>query len=188
MNDNRNLKGNLMIRKLMRKDFDSVFQIIEASFPEDEYRTYDEQKALLDHSAYEVYILKNSDDSTIKAFIAAWEFDSFVFIEHFAVNPTYRNSGIGSDFLRELVRMLGKMVCLEVEPPDNDMASRRIGFYQRNNFFLNKYPYTQPPISAGRNPVPLLIMTYGRYINKVEFSRIKEELFTQVYKQQILVY
>ena len=177
-----------MIKKLARKDFDEVFRLMEISFPEDEYRTYDEQKSLLDNSVYEVYILPDLDDKAIKAFIAVWKFDSFAFIEHFAVNPTYRNNGIGSDFLREIVRMLRKMVCLEVEPPNSDMASRRIGFYKRNNFFLNKYPYTQPPISAGRNPVPLLIMTYGRYINKMEFSRIKEELFTQVYKQHILVY
>lgn len=78
--------------------------------------------------------------------------------------------------------MLGKMVCLEVEPPDNEMASRRIDFYKRNNFFLNNYPYTQPPISTGRNPIPLLIMTHGRHINNIEFAKIKEELLTKVYK------
>ena len=172
-----------MIRKLMREDFDSVFQLVEVSFPKDEYRTYDEQKALLDDTAYEIYILPDLDDDAIRAFIAAWKFDSFAFIEHFAVNPNYRNQGIGGDFLRKIVRMLGKMVCLEVEPPDNETASRRIGFYERNNFFLNKYPYTQPPISAGRNPVPLLIMTYGRHISKMEFAGIKETLFAQVYKQ-----
>ena len=172
-----------MIRKLMREDFDRVFQIIEASFPKDEYRTYDEQKALLDDSAYEVYILPDSGDNAIMAFIAVWKFNSFAFIEHFAVSPKYRNRGIGSEFLSEIVRMLGKMVCLEVEPPDNETASRRIGFYERNNFFLNKYPYTQPSISAGRNPVPLLIMTHGRSISKIEFTNIKGELFAQVYKQ-----
>ena len=172
-----------MIRKLKWKDFDSIFQIIEASFPEDEYRAYDEQKALLNNKAYEVYTVSDSDDNTIKAFIAVWEFDSFVFIEHFAVNPLYRNNDIGSEFLRKFVRMQGKMICLEVEPPDNEMASRRIGFYKRNNFFLNKHSYTQPPISVGKNPVYLLIMTYGRYINNMEFAKIKKEIFTQVYKQ-----
>lgn len=177
------MKGNPMIRILERKDFDSVFQIIETSFPVDEYRTYDEQKALLDNREYEIYILPDSDENTIKAFIAVWKFDSFVFIEHFAVNPIYRNKGIGSEFLRELVHMLGEMVCLEVEPPNNETASRRIGFYERNNFCLNKYPYTQPPISTGRNPVPLMIMTYGRHINNMEFAKMKETLFTQVYKQ-----
>lgn len=172
-----------MITKLVREEFDSVFQMIEASFPKDEYRTYGEQKALLDDPAYEIYVLPDSDDHTIKAFIAVWEFNSFAFIDHFAVNPKYRSQGVGSAFLRETVCLLGKMVCLEVEPPDNKTASRRIGFYERNHFFLNKYPYTLPPISAGRNPVPLLIMTYGRSISEMEFAEMKEELYARVYKQ-----
>ena len=183
MKDKSEFERTLMIRRLVQKDFDRIFQIIEISFPKDEYRPYDEQKALLDNSAYEIYILPDSDDKAIKAFIAVWDLDSFAFIEHFAVNPTYRNNGIGSTFLSEIVHMLGKMVCLEVEPPDDEMAYRRIGFYKRNNFFLNEYPYTQPPISAGRDPVPLLIMTYGRSINEMEFAKIKSALFTHVYKQ-----
>ena len=172
-----------MIRKLAAKDFDMVFQLIETSFPKDEYRTYDEQKALLNDPAYDIYVLPGSDNAEIKAFIAVWSFDGFVFFEHFAVNPSYRNKGIGGEFLRELVRLLGKMACLEVELPTNEITARRIGFYKRNNFFLNEYPYTQPSISAGRNPVPLLIMTYGRPINNMEFNIIKDALYTRVYKQ-----
>ena len=140
-----------MIRKLMQKDFDKVFQMIETSFPEDEYRTYDEQKALLDKKTYEIYILPDSDDNTIKAFIAVWKFDSFAFIEHFAVNPRYRNAGIGSEFLNEFVRMQGKMICLEVEPPNSEMSSRRISFYQRNHFFLNQYHIHSPPFQQEEN-------------------------------------
>ncbi len=169
-----------MIKPLAHKNFDKVFRLIEISFPEDEYRTYDEQKALLDNPAYEIYTY--SDDDTIKAFISVWKFDSFVFIEHFAVNPTYRNNGIGSEFLKEAVRISGKMVCLEVELPDNETACRRIEFYKRNNFFLNEYPYVQPPISAGRNPVPLSIMTSGQPVSDTEFKKIKEILYSRVYK------
>lgn len=177
-----------MIRKLLREEFDSVFQLLETSFPKDEYRTYEEQKALLDNPVYEIYVLPDSDGHVIKAFIAVWEFDSFAFIDHFAVNPKHRGQGVGGEFLRETVRMLGKMVCLEVEPPDSETASRRIGFYERCNFFLNQYPYTLPPISAGRNPVPLLIMTYGRSISEMEFSKIKKELFTRVYKRSQIIF
>ena len=169
-----------MISRLDSKDFDKVFRIMEASFPKDEYRTYQEQKALFDNPEYEVYIVQNSDNE-IMAFMAVWDFESFAFIEHFAVDPIYRNNGIGGDFLRELAHSQKKMICLEVELPNNGIAVKRIGFYERNGFVLNEYPYMQPSISAGRNPVPLLIMTYGRYIDNTEFDRIKEVLHTQVY-------
>lgn len=174
-----------MISKLERKDFDKVFRIMEASFPEDEYRTYAEQKALLYTREYEIYIIPGLSGA-INAFMAVWDFKSFAFIEHFAVDPTFRNNGIGSMFLKKLAHSLGKMVCLEVEPPDNEIASRRIGFYERNGFVLNKYPYIQPSISAGRNPVPLMIMTLGRSIDEQEFVEIKEMLYTRVYSVKVI--
>ncbi len=165
------------------KDFDQVYHLIEVSFPADEYRTYEEQKALLDNPTYNIYVLSSEDEDIIKAFIAVWEFDSFAFIEHFAVDQKYRNMGLGSKILREIVGLVNKTVCLEVEPPHNELASRRILFYKRNNFFLNEYPYIQPAISKGRNPIPLFIMTFGRAIDENEFRIIKKDLYTKVYKQ-----
>ena len=124
-----------MIEKMLKNDFDKIFDLMEASFPFDEYRTYDEQKALLDNPFYQVFVLKDSDNNSIKAFIAIWEFEDFAFIEHFAVNQQYRNGGIGTKILNKLVDLIGKTICLEVEPPEDELTSRRIGFYQRNGFF-----------------------------------------------------
>lgn len=172
-----------MISRLALKDFDKVYRLIEISFPEDEYRTYEEQKALLDDPIYNIYVLPGENGDTIMAFIAVWEFDSFAFVEHFAVDPAYRSMGLGSKVLREIIDAVQKMVCLEVEPPHNELALRRIRFYERGNFFFNEYPYMQPAISKGRNPIPLFIMTFGRAVDENEFSIIKRELYTKVYKQ-----
>ena len=62
------------------------------------------------------------------------------------------------------------------------MKKRRIGFYERNGFFLNEYPYVQPPISQGRKPVPLMIMTSGAAISEKEFEEIRNTLYKEVYK------
>ena len=170
-----------MLRKLARKDFDKVFGLIEKSFPKDEYRTYDGQKILLEDPAYEIYGLPGADES-IMAFMAVWQFKPFVFLEHFAVAPEHRNGGIGSQLLGELIRSAGKMVCLEAELPDNIIASRRIGFYERNGFFRNDYPYIQPSLSPGQNPVPLVIMSSGRPLSRAEFAEIQQVLYIRVYK------
>ena len=170
-----------MIEKLRIQDFDAIYDLMEKSFPSDEYRTYDEQKALLNDPDYSIYVLYN-EYQDIKAFIAAWEFNTFAFIEHFAVNPEHRNSGIGSYILNELVELLGKTVCLEVEPTETEMATRRIGFYKRNNFFFNEYPYMQPAISQGKNAIPLFVMTSGRKVDEDIFEQIKGTLYKRVYK------
>ena len=101
-------------------------------------------------------------------------------MEHFAVSPKYRNEGIGKSVLQQLLG-IEKKVCLEVEPPVTENAKRRIDFYRRNGFYLNEYPYIQPPISNGTEPIPLLIMTTGGMVDEEEFSRIKQSLYVNVY-------
>lgn len=164
---------------LKKEQFDSLYHLMEVSFPIDEYRTYEEQKELFDDPRYRVYVLR--DEEEIKAFIALWEFATFYFIEHFAVNPKFRNAGLGSAILKELTGELTKAVCLEVEPPAEEMARRRIGFYERNGFFLNEYPYSQPPISEGRKEIPLQIMTSEGRVSREQFGEIKHTLYREVY-------
>ena len=170
-----------MIEKLKNQDFDAIYHLMETSFPSDEYRTYEEQKELLNNPVYSVYVWYNETQS-INAFIAVWEFAEFAYIDHFVVNPKYRNGGIGTKALNELVGMLDKTVCLEVEPPEGEMSCRRIGFYKRNKFFLNEYSYMQPPISKGKNAIPLFIMTSGGEVDEKTFEQIKTTLYTEVYK------
>ena len=92
---------------------------MESSFISDEYRTYDEQKALLDNPVYTIYT--KQIQSKIIGFFAVWEFDDFAYIDHFAVDPDYRGQGYGSEMLDELLSMYKKMVVLEVEPPDTEI-------------------------------------------------------------------
>ncbi len=169
-----------MIEKMKKEYFDKVYAIMEQSFPSDEKRPYEEQKKLLDNPSYSIYI-----EDKKNAFIATWQFDDFVFIEHFAVRKEYRNTGLGSKMLGEFLEKQKKTVCLEVELPDTEMAKRRIGFYERNGFFLNEYEYFQPPISKGKKIVPLMIMTSGTKIKENTFKIIQDTLYKEVYKYNI---
>ena len=117
-----------------------------------------------------------------QALLAVWEFESFTYIEHFAVDPALRNSGTGSAMLQELVRKYQKQICLEVELPEDELTRRRIGFYERNGFVFNEYPYIQPPISKGKSPVPLWVMTYGKGITRQAFEEMRKVLYRRVYK------
>lgn len=168
-----------MFEMLKTEEFNEMFSIMEKSFPLDEYRPYNEQKALFENEYYNVYAVK---EEKVKGFIAVWDFPEFLYIEHFAVSPEFRNQGIGEKILKELKALFNKPLCLEVEPPENALTKRRIGFYERNGFFLNAYPYTQPPISKGKNPVPLMIMSTGKELSESEFHIIKNTLYKNVYK------
>lgn len=168
------------LRIANRNEFDKIYSIMEASFPPDERRTYEEQKALLNHPLYRIYVWTDVDKE-ISAFITVWCFEAFTFVEHFAVNPKDRNLGIGAAMLGEIKTVLSGLICLEVELPDTEIARRRIGFYERNGFKMNDYPYMQPAYSTSKNPVPLRIMTSEKCILEDEFQEMKERLYLEVY-------
>ena len=152
-----------MLQRINETNFPEIYRIMQASFSDDEYRPYDEQLALFEEPEYRIYYMP-------AGFLAVWEFESFIYIEHFAVDPALRNSGTGSAMLQELVKQYQKPICLEVELPEDELTRRRIGFYERNGFVFNEYPYIQPPISKGKSPVPLRIMTYGSAITQDTFG------------------
>lgn len=173
-----------MVRKIVKKEFDKLYELMQDSFPFDEYRNRNEQFALFEQDCFSAFGLF-SEQGDLNAFITLWNFSDFAFIEHFAVKKQLRGCGVGSKFLTEIISVANKRVCLEVELPKTEIAKRRIGFYERNKFYLNNYPYVQPPISEGKKIVPLMIMTTGGKISEKTFRKIRDNLYLKVYKTSL---
>ncbi len=169
-----------MLERLDARDFEGVFRLMALSFPEDEYRTREGQRALLDDPAYRLYGLRGEDG--VSALCAAWALTDTLFIEHLAVDPALRNGGVGGRFLDAVIAESNRPAVLEVEPPETDIARRRIGFYQRHGFFLNDYEYYQLPLRAGNERLPLLVMTTGAPLSRSEFETTRDEIYARVYK------
>mgnify|MGYP000849410943 FL=1 len=169
-----------MLKPLEICDFDKVYKIMDESFPSDERRSYDGQKKLFEEDEYRIFARYDGEDVT--AFIALWDFEDFAYIEHFAVSEKCRNGGIGAKMLAEILKIFNKTVCLEVEPPENEIAQRRIKFYERNGFFLNNFEYLQPSLGDGKGEIPLLVMTSGKNADERGFEKIRNVLYEKVYK------
>lgn len=171
------------LEKLQIEQFDEVWEIMEDSFPIDERRTKEDQRNLMKESIYSIYGYRNGEE--LAAFLAVWELDDFVFVEHFAVKKTARNGGLGAKLLQQLLQQIGKAAVLEVELPENELACRRIGFYERNGFVQNAYPYTQPALSDVAKPIALQIMSRPKALNTEEFTKVRDALYREVYKMDI---
>ncbi|MBT2289642.1 GNAT family N-acetyltransferase [Paenibacillus albidus] len=161
--------------------FDEIFAIMEVSFPPSEIRTYEDQRALLTLPEYRLLTEQDADGRTI-AFLAAWEFAAFRFVEHIAVGPQIRGGGLGRKLMTRYIGQSPKPVLLEVEPPMGELEQRRVGFYERLGFHLNSYDYVQPPLRKGQADLPLQIMTYPGPLTAEEFSSFRAVLYTEVYK------
>ena len=175
------------LKRLYKEDFTSFFNLMEKSFPSIERRSREDQKNLFKENSYKVFGHKDSYDNVI-AFIAIWEFEKFIFIEHFAVDSKLRGNGLGSHMIKELLEECKKPIFLEVEEPENDLAARRIKFYKRLGFNLNHFEYFQPPLQKQHELLPLKVMSYPSKVNGEKFNKFKKQVYNKVYKVNNLRY
>ena len=164
----------------MEIGFDKVYAIMEEAFPPCEIRTKEGQRALLEKPEYRLHTYPDGNGEPA-AFLTAWEFEKFRFIEHLAVGKSLRGGGWGSRSVADYVKGDPRPVILEVEPPETEMAKRRIGFYERLGFILNEYPYEQPPMQEATGWCPLFLMSYPSALGEREFQACKETLYSRVY-------
>jgi ribosomal protein S18 acetylase RimI-like enzyme len=172
-------KNTNMKRGYVLKNFDEAWKIYEDSFPEDERRNLYQQTILMENPMYRFKYLY--DCGELAGFLTYWNLDGFVYIDHFAISRNLRVKGLGEKALADFLFKQNQDVVLEVEKPENEIAKKRIAFYERLGFFLNKYDYLQPPFSDNKRAVPLLIMSRPSILSRNDFKKIKEILYRDVY-------
>ncbi len=168
------------ITRLLNKDFDKMYEIMQQSFPTAEYRPKHRQYAILSDCNYSVNVLKESDE--ISAFIATWNLQNFVFAEHFAVKENLRGRRIGSEFLKTYIETLEHPLVLEVENLNDEISLRRIEFYKRLGFVLTDICYDQPNFQKYSKTIPLRIM-YHPNGRQLDLNNVKSEIFKKIYKK-----
>ena len=170
-----------MILKLLEtEDFPLVYKIMEQSFLKNEIRTYDSAINLLENDKYKIFVVKEKDGQ-VDAFITAWEFKFFMFVEHFAVKESLQGQKLGTKMMQEYLKQQTKPVILEAESIDTKKAKRRIEFYKRLGFVLNDFGYLQPPLQKSLVNIPLKIMSYPIGFSEEDFIDMKKEIFTNAY-------
>lgn len=162
-------------------------ELLVSSFPKEEYRDLEELRRYTDSKEkfHNNVIFASSglssNESTPIGLLTYWDFTTFYYVEHFAIAPQARNGGYGRQALEYLCRSLPRPIILEVEMPDEEIARRRINFYQRQGFRLWQLPYQQPPYRKGEAYLPLLLMSYGNIDCNKEFDNIKQTIYREVY-------
>lgn len=169
------------LKPLNRDDFDLFYDLLKNSFPRVEFRPRDKELDLLKQVNFTILTRYDASGNALDGFIAEWTFDDFLFLEHFAVQPSLRGYGIGSHMLKEYLEHANKPVLLEIEKPTTDLAVRRVHFYERLGFTLSKYGYIQPDLRQTGEQVPLLMMQFPNSLTEQEFLTRKEEIFHSVY-------
>lgn len=164
-----------LTESITEQEFNMLQELYVDSFPPEERRP---TEAIIpsDSPEFAFYAIKE-DSGSLLGLISLWRFAGFNYVEHFAINTSARNSGLGS----KVLALIPEPIVLEVEPAEsNPMAERRIGFYKRNGFRVLDHKYIQPPYSPGLSPVELRLMVKGDL--SVSADEVEKTLHRRVYK------
>ncbi|MDL2236075.1 GNAT family N-acetyltransferase [Christensenellaceae bacterium OttesenSCG-928-L17] len=160
--------------------WEQVYALLSQSLPANERRSREVQRALLAREDYALYVYVDAGE--VAAFVAAYEYETIRFGEHFAVSPSLRGQGLGGTLLQAYLSLSTTPMLLEVEPASfSEMAERRIGFYERHGLHLNRYPYLQPPLNKGDKTMPLCMMSWPAPLTPAGFIQARECIYKNVY-------
>lgn len=158
----------------------NTLEVYNDAFPPDERRNCHDLNTLW-HArrelSYNLIYKKNLE----AGFLFHWNFDSFVFVEHFAVHANERGNGVGRAAFSQWLAQQNSPVILETEPPTNDISIRRVRFYESFGFTFFPQPYLQPPYRKGFPPVELRLMFRGDSSMIAEFEKFTSILYKEVY-------
>lgn len=153
-----------------------IFQSYTTTFPPEERRETEQFLDLFNNSNTQITsILVNKKEI---GYLILWHFSEFVFIEHFEVFSEYRNQKFGQKILEKLKEIYPHLV-LEAEPEHlNEIAKRRINFYQRCGFSIINKNYIQPSYGAGKESINLYLL--ANFIPKKN-DELQKEIHQKVY-------
>ena len=153
------------------KPFRDLYSV---SFPLFEQRSFTQQIDAFQNERYK--LLAFTEDDIFLGFISYWEFDTYCYVEHFAVNAVLRGKGYGTIILRTFLQSTDKIILLEIDPVKDSISESRFRFYKKCGFYVNIYPHRHPAYISGFEPHPLMVLTSGRTISNDEYQQFYIDL------------
>ena len=172
----------IRLKNISDNYFQKAWALYEDAFPFEERRLLDDQSYILQYDSYHFDILIDKDQ--FLGFILWWNFKTYRYIDHFATSVQQRNKGIGTFILNNFIERNDKPIILEVELPTSSINERRIKFYERLGFKLNKHHYEIPPTKKDQSPLQLLIMSYPSIITKKDVEHFVKIYHPIVFKNE----
>ncbi len=167
------------LKPVTDENFSLVYKRLIDAFPYEERRDeVDEKKCFLKS---QFNFCEITDDGESVGLIVFWVFESFLFIEHIAINKEIRSKGYGSRAIELIKAKYNLPIILEAEAPETDIQKKRIKFYENLGFKINSYDYTQPSYHNAES-VPLMVLSFPEVLSQTEFDEFFETTRRVVYE------
>ena len=171
----------MQIRQITKQSIDQAIALYTEAFPKIERRPVAQWLDLW-QTCNHFRIIEILSDDVFAGFISYWDFEDFIYIEHFATSKSLRGNGIGGKAIDTFKQSCqGKPVVLEVEMPTDDISKHRIAFYNKHGFTLSELPYMQPAYRPCDDPIELRIMSTDPVFTTKWFDKVTGTIHRHVY-------
>ena len=151
----------IILRRITHAEDNSLnqlFSLYAEAFLPAERRDLAQLKYLIENQP-KMYFNAIEEADELCGLLVYWDFDSFRYLEHFAVFSEKRNRKIGEQVLDYAAQYMKGACIFEVEPAAHEMAARRIDYYRRNGYEILERDYMQPSYRQdSEEGIPLWIM------------------------------
>ena len=160
--------------------FNTMAMLYKSAFPPEQRRSMGEleQEIMTSERFHSCALLAKNE---FVGFFNYWQFDTFYFVEHFAINTELRGKKLGSQTLKLFIDSIDFPVLIEVDMPTTAIAARRIKFYEKEGFHIVSNDYAQPPYRPLELMLPMLLMTNNEQFVSKHFDYLKETVYKEVY-------
>lgn len=173
--------GGVKLRRMSGFDeFMPLFPLYEAAFPPEERRGAEAFRAAFQGDIAEFWLLEHGGE--VRGFLNTWRFEECLYGEHFAVFPHARGKRIGEYALQAILQEEHLPFLIEVEPPDDEIKTRRKAFYERMGLRVISTTYRQPPYEEGGREVSLYLMSNDASLQGDRLRRAVHSLSRYIYR------
>lgn len=163
--------------------YNAFREIYGVSFPIFEQRTEAQQEDAFSDSRYHLDCYISRDTDLLLGFIAYWRFDSYTYVEHFAIHPNCRGKGMGGLILKNLIEQESGRVLLEIDPVADDISAARLRFYQSYGFVENQFAHIHPAYRSEYPDHSLVVLSTDGKMTDSEYEEFASDLNTIVMRK-----
>lgn len=170
----------MYIERLSEKNqhiYKKAIELYENEFSVEERRDYNEQNRVLENEEYHFDFVMDND--IFLGIMLYWETSNFIYLEHLAILPEFRNKGIGSQAL-QFLKNKEKTLILEIEPPIDSITMSRYKFYERNGFLSTSHQHIQAKYHLGDRDLELKILSYPTQITTKQYLEFQDYMTKEV--------
>lgn len=162
------------IENIDNKWYNDFLSIYSISFPLHEQRNHEQQLYAFGNKHYRLFCQNN--ENRLDAFLAFWDFEEYVYIEHFAVNDKIRGKSIGTNTLRQFKKEIKKTIVLEIDPVIDEITAKRLDFYQKLDFKLCPFKHIHPAYHKKYEPHELLVLSSDSILSPAMYETFRNDL------------